>query len=384
MRITWSVPVTGERLGGTRGDLVRAWRLIQALRDEGHEIEAVEVGARPAAEAAVSAYRQVVRRMLPRRPGLVLRDAGRWVHASAHGRHVAAVARAQRAELLVETQVHFAGSGVWATRHTGVPLVLDDCSPISEAEGLGAGLPILARHVFRRQMEAALWLSVSSEALREWLVGEGAPAQKLRVVPNGIDPAAHEHVDRDAVRRRLGLNGRCVLGFVGSFQPWHAVERLVEALPSVSGERPVHVLLVGDGPGRTATLAAVQRLGLSSRVTVLGAVPPAGVPELIAACDVGVLPASNDYGHPMKLLEYAAAGLPSVAPNLAPVREVVSDGVTGLLFPPADQGALSRALSRLATDEKLRHALGARARDLAASSTWRERARALVAHVGVV
>jgi glycosyltransferase involved in cell wall biosynthesis len=111
----------------------------------------------------------------------------------------------------------------------------------------------------------------------------------------------------------------------------------------------------------------------------VGAVSSSEVPGLLSAFDVGVLPGSHDYGHPMKLVEYAAAGLASVAPDLASAREVLQHGVTGLLFPPGDVNALAATLARLATDEVLRQRLGAHARrQLAVGASWMDRARALV------
>jgi glycosyltransferase involved in cell wall biosynthesis len=110
-------------------------------------------------------------------------------------------------------------------------------------------------------------------------------------------------------------------------------------------------------------------------------VPPDQLPAWVVACDIGVVPASNDYGHPMKLMDYAAAGLPAVAPDLAPVREVVEDGVTGLLFPPDDVRALALALRRLIRDPGMRRAMGARARCGAENGTWRARARQLLSLV---
>jgi glycosyltransferase involved in cell wall biosynthesis len=381
MRITWSVPVPGEPLRGSRGDVVRARRLIEALRAEGHEVRVVERAAARASAATVATYRRFVRRLVPRGPALALRDAGRWAEALLHGRRVAAAALAQGADLIVETQVHFAGSGALAARMTGVPLVLDDCSPSSEERTLGAGLPRLAGRVFRTQIRAARHLVVSSHALRERLAGEGVPAEKLQVVPNGSDPASYAGADRAAARRRLGVDGACVIGFVGSFQPWHRVPFVVEALALLGDDPAVHVLLLGDGPERARTLAAVRRSGQHDRVTAPGAVPPDQLPAWVVACDIGVVPASNDYGHPMKLMEYAAAGLPAVAPDLAPVREVVEDGVTGLLFPPDDVRALSLTLRRLIRDPGMRRAMGARARRVAENGSWRARARQLLSLV---
>jgi len=379
MRITWSLPVRGERLDSFRGDLVRARRLVEALRADGHEVQVVEDVARPGSDLAVRAYRQVIRRVLPRRVALVLRDLGRWVHGRNHGRRVAAAVRDQGGDVIVETQVHLAASGAFAARSSGRPLVLDDCSPSSEEVVLGGGLPTLTRRLFRAQVACAERVVVSSRTLAARMLAEDVPAAKLCVVPNGVEVGAFEGVDGRALRAQLGLGARCVLGFVGSFQPWHNVELLMRALARLA-DPSFHVLLVGDGPAREATLEAARRLGVADRVTAVGAVDPGRVAELIAAFDVGVLPGTNDYGQPMKLLEYAAAGRACVAPDMQPVREVLEDGVTGLLFPPGDCPALAAALERLARDEPLRRRLGERARRcIPPDASWRERARTLLA-----
>jgi glycosyltransferase involved in cell wall biosynthesis len=377
MRITWSLPVRGERLDSSRGDLVRARRLIEALRAEGHELQVVEDAARSGSALAVGTYRRVIRRLLSRRTALVLRDLGRWRHARGHGRRVAAAARTHEADIIVETQVHLAASGALAARLSGRLLVLDDCSPAGEEVLLGAGLPPLVRHLFRQQVRAAARLVVSSQALAARMVEEGVPAPKLQVVPNGVDVRAFRLGGRPELFAGAGAD--CVLGFVGSFQPWHGVELLFEALARLPDLR-LHVVLVGDGPGRRQALAAARRLALADRVTDMGKVDPDRVPQVVAGFHVGVLPGSNDYGHPMKLLEYAAAGLPSVAPDLPPVREVVEHEVTGLLFRPDDADALAEALRRLARDEPLRRRLGGAARGrVTAEASWRARARALIA-----
>ena len=263
-----------------------------------------------------------------------------------------------------------------------MPLILDDCSPSSEEVALGAGLPSLAHRILRQQTQEASVVVAPSRSVRDRLVEEGVPPDKVRIVPNGVDLAAFDGVDRAAARKRLGLANRCVFGFVGSFLPWHRVKLLVEALARVVRDHAVHLVLVGEGPELEGALAASRHLGVASCITAVGAVSPSEVPELTSSFDVGVLPGTLDYGNPMKLVEYAAAGLPSVGPDLASVREVLQDGVTGLLFPPGDVNALAIALSRLATDGTLRKSLGERAREqVAAGASWTIRARILVSYL---
>ena len=112
-------------------------------------------------------------------------------------------------------------------------------------------------------------------------------------------------------------------------------------------------------------------LGLSRRVLATGALSAPQIPDVVSAFDVGVMPGTNDYGQPMKLWEYAAAGIPCVAPNRAPIREVVDNGVTGLLFEPEDRAGLFESTNRLLEDTALASRMGKSAREKAfASASW--------------
>lgn len=378
VRIVWSLPVRGTRSAVGRGDLVRARCLIQALRVDGHNVQVVGERERPGAELTVATYRGVVRRALPRRAGLTIRDLGRAVDARAHARRVTDAVRDHRAELIVETQVHFGDSGAATTRATGLPLVLDDCAPVSEELVMGAGLPWLAHRLFARQLQAASRIVVSSHVLGELMLDAGAAADRICVVPNGVDHEAYDAIAWVNGRKANASNGQIVVGFVGSFQRWHGVELLIEALADL-GDHPLKVALIGDGPTRLDVLRTASRLGIRNKVEAIGSVRHEAVPRFMANFDVGVIPGSNAYGHPMKLMEYAAMGIPIVAPDLPPVREIVRDGETAVLFEPGNPNALRHALQRLTAEPELRSSLGARARaEVAKSASWRNRARTLL------
>jgi glycosyltransferase involved in cell wall biosynthesis len=354
--------------------------LIAALRDQGHDVKVVAATEQAAAEFTVSAYRQIARRVLPDKAALVLRDVGRWLHGRSHGARLAAAAQAFQAEAIVETQVNYSLSGVVAAKKTDLPLLLDDCAPTSEEEALGAGLVTLARRVLREQFAAAAIATVPSFALRDRFINQGLPADKLLVVPNGVNPETFTD-RRSELRSAHGFQEDCcVLGFVGSFQPWHDVHLLVEALVELRHRHSLHLVLVGDGPDRASVQARTERLELRRAVTFLGSVDSDQVPSLLSMIDIGLLPGANDYSHPMKLIEYGAAGLPSIAPDVAPVREVLRHERNGLLFRKGDISALSAAISRLAGDPALRHKLGSEARGaVLANAKWDDRAQEIAA-----
>jgi glycosyltransferase involved in cell wall biosynthesis len=382
--------VPGERLDSTRGDVVRASHLVDALRSLGHEVIVVEAAASLGARRGVASYRRLARRVLPHRLALVARDLGRVMLGRAHGRRVAEAACAHGAELIVETQVGFIGSGAVATARTGIPLVLDDCSPSMEEDALGAGLPWLARRVLRAQARASRVIVAVTGAGRERLIEEGVQAGKIRIVPNGVDLAAFDAALESrprgqgwqASRRAHGIpdDASCPIVFVGSFQPWHRVDLLVEALARTADQdvRPC-LVLAGSGPGLAPALEAAARWRISRRVTSLGPVAPARIPALLSHFSVGVLPGTNDHGHPMKVVEYSAAGLACVAPDVATVREILAHDQTGLLFPPGDVEGLAGCLMRLASSPDLVLRLGTAARErVAAPAGWTERARRLL------
>lgn len=377
MKITWSIPVFGQALGSGRGDLVRARALIEALRSRGHDVWVVEARDRPGRRMDDVLRQGLADRILPERGRLPLRDLARWWRGRGHGRRVTRAATEQGAEILVETQVHGVTSGSLAARSTGLPLVLDDVSPMAEASRLGVGFPSLGRWAFERQRSGAAHLVMSSRRIREILAGDAASGPGT-VIPNGVDLSGHRQASRRAGRRALGAGDDVLIVFAGSFQPWHAVHHLVRAVATMQTETPVRLVLLGDGVERDRALDEARDLGVRGRVVAPGSVSPERVPDLLAGCDLGALPGTNDYGHPMKLLEYAAAGLPLVAPDVPTVREMMGHGLPAVLFPPGDVGSLTRSLERLVETPELRDGLGRAARHWASrDSDWRARGAAL-------
>ena len=374
MRIVWSLPVRGEPLTSTRGDLVRARSLIAALRSEDHQVIVVEDATQVGMQAAMFTYRTVLRSLLPRRVGLILRHFGCAVVGLLHGLRVAAAVRIH-ADLIIQTQVAYAISGVLAAWLTGTPLVPDDCSPERKSRRW-TGLPWVARAVLSAQARCARAVVAARDA-------GGRPRGRRSAREAGLRAQRRrrerfEVADGKSWRSGYGLHERCVVGFVGSFQPWHRVELLIDAVAGLPADARIHVVLGGEGPGLESILRRAESQGLSC-VTTVGAVPPHVVPSLLAACDVGALPHTNAYGDPMKLREYAAAAIPSVAPDVDPVNEVIEHEVTGLLFTPGDVHGLAEALQRLAADPQMRRRLGEEARRRAfVGGSWMDRSRALV------
>ncbi len=186
-----------------------------------------------------------------------------------------------------------------------------------------------------------------------------APADRLTVIHNGMDPAPFGRADGRAIRQTLALGSGPVITFVGRFAAQKDPLTLLEAMRRLPAGT---LLMVGEGPLRRRVEREVRTHALEGRVILLE--PRPDIPEILAASDVFVLP-SRWEGLPLVIIEAMMAGLPVVATRVGGVGELVEDGVTGLLEPPAHPQALADALQRLLADAALRARMGAAGRDRA-------------------
>src|SRR5207237_2257876 len=122
----------------------------------------------------------------------------------------------------------------------------------------GRSLRPLGDALERRQLRGATAVVTVSRPLADFLVGRGAARERTVVIPNAVDRGRFrpDPARRASVRRRLGLNGRVVVGFHGVFAPWYRLDALVDA---IAGAENLALLLVGDGVERHRVEAAVER-----------------------------------------------------------------------------------------------------------------------------
>jgi len=186
-----------------------------------------------------------------------------------------------------------------------------------------------------------------------------APAGRLAVVENGIDPRPFVAAagGGGAVLAEMERS-RPVVGFVGRLAPQKGPDLLVEAMALLRAAGvEASCVVVGEGEARPALAAQVARHGLGGCVTLAGYRPD--IPPVLAALDVLVLPSRYE-GLPYTLLEAMAAGCAVVASDVGGNRDLLVDGETGLLVPAGDAPALAEALRAMLAPggEALRARLG--------------------------
>lgn len=291
-------------------------------------------------------------------------------------------APANEIDFIDQRYSRFNWTGVVLSAVTGLPLALEfNGSEVwTSRQWDPIGLLWLLKRFERLNLRAADLIFVVSEVERRNLIGAGVSPAKIIVNPNGVDTDRFrpDCGGRD-IRRALGVEDRIVVGFIGTFGPWHGAPVLAEAARLLTKETGCHFVFIGGGERRAQTESIIQSAAVSSTFT--GSISHEKVPAYLDACDILASPhvASTDgsefFGSPTKLFEYLAMGKGIVASRLGQVAEVIIDGENGLLVEPGDASALARAIEKLAQDEALRARLGAAARQTAIERyTWKHNA----------
>lgn len=186
------------------------------------------------------------------------------------------------------------------------------------------------------------------EGLRAEIVGRGIPARKVEVIPNAVDVGdfSVDGVRDTALACGLGLEGKTVLGFIGSFYAYEGLNVLLDALPAMRARRPdLRVLLVGGGPQDAALRQQAEALGVADAVVFTGRVPHSEVQRYYDLVDVLCYPRLKmrltDLVTPLKPLEAMAQGRLLAASDVGGHRELIEDGRTGVLFAAGDPAALA-------------------------------------------
>jgi glycosyltransferase involved in cell wall biosynthesis len=216
-----------------------------------------------------------------------------------------------------------------------------------------------------------------SKWIKDWAISLGGNEQDVHVVPNGVSTRLFaEKKTGETVRRRYNLGNERLVGFVGSFQPWHDVRGLLHAFSKLYAyDHNLRLILVGDGEPRETLEESTRGLGLESAVIFTGNVPHDSVPDYIAAMDVAVAPYNwneDFYGSPLKLFEYMAAGKPTVAAAIGQIEEVIEHRKTGWLYPSGDYEQLAEGMAGLLYSPELSSAIGTAAREkILTKYTWK-------------
>jgi glycosyltransferase involved in cell wall biosynthesis len=288
---------------------------------------------------------------------------------------IATIAREFGADAIYERYSLFGGAGVEAAASLEIPHVLELNAPLREEARRFRTLPHpeIAATIERTVFRGTDRILAVSEPLRRWLEREGVEPERIQVVPNAVAPGRiAPRISRD--------DDDLVLGFCGSLKPWHGIEVLLDACALAFAEEPaLRLEVVGSGP--LEHVLDFPELP-ADRMRAFGALPHAEALERLRSWDIGVapyLPLEDFYFSPLKVLEYMAVGLCTVASDLGDLPALLDNGDRGMLVPAGDAERLASAFLDLAADRRRVGEIGDRARAFVLDArTWEQNARVVL------
>jgi len=220
------------------------------------------------------------------------------------------------------------------------------CKPVV-ISALGTDINLIPRYPFSRRM--IRWAGAHSagmiavcEALRTEMIGMGMDGERITTLRNGVDLDLFRPIDRDAMRKTLGLEGFVLLS-VGHLDPRKGHDFVISALPALPD---AHLLIVGSGPDLKKLQKLARAAGVADRVSFLGAMPQAELRNYYGAADALVLASSRE-GWANVLLEAMACSTPVVASNVWGTPEVVQTPEAGVLMPSRTAEGVAAGVQQL-------------------------------------
>jgi glycosyltransferase involved in cell wall biosynthesis len=348
MRVACLCTDRGIGFGGTKGASVHLGELASALGNAGADVLVLVAASVPGTESPTGLH-------VEKLPPPAAAEPKAWL-----------ARRLERfgADVLYERLALHSAAGSRAARAAGIPHVLELNSPLPAEAATYRRLeePEAADRLERETLANADLVLPVSRPLAAYARRRGA--RRVEVLPNAVDPA------RFAAEPTHGPQPAAV--FAGTLRPWHGIETIARAWRLLGAAAPP-LVVAGDGPGRELLEPVAAE--------ITGSIPHSAVPAVLASAEIGLAPYAAhtpDYFSPLKLFEYLAAGLATVAGDLPGIVDVV-DGRSAVVITKGDVPALARSIARLAADPDERSRLGHSGRALvAARHTWQHRAQSVL------
>jgi len=253
-------------------------------------------------------------------------------------------------------------SGIWAKKWFKLPLISEVNSPLYAERKKNNGIQIKALALWT---ERYVWKHADhvlpvTQVLANIIEQEGIQQDKMTVIHNGINtqnfpwPPMLSH----DIIEKYQLEGKLVLGFVGFVREWHRLDRVLDSIAE-HPEENWHLFLVGDGPGREFLEQHAKELGITDKMTITGIISREAMPQYQSVFDLALQPDVTPYASPLKMFEYMALGKAILAPNMANIKEILTNEQDALLF--NDETDFKQKLVQLCDDKALRIRLGQQA-----------------------
>jgi PEP-CTERM/exosortase A-associated glycosyltransferase len=261
-----------------------------------------------------------------------------------------------------------------AGRRLGIPVVYEVRAFWEDAAvDLGTFAEGSLKYRLSRRIETGLFRKADAlfticEGLKGDMAERGISGDKITIIPNCVDSDSFAPLARDtALVSELSLEGKVVFGFIGSFYHYEGLLMLLDSFSEALRDgMDARLLLVGGGPEHEEVKRWTREMRLEGPVVIIDKVPHEEVNRYYSVIDILVYPRLSmrltDLVTPLKPLEAMAMGKVVVGSNVGGIKELITDGHDGFLFPAGDANSLAALLKEIASGGKELSLIATRAR----------------------
>ncbi len=343
-RILYYSPHPTHDIVSTVGYSVHQRETINAFRKLGHEVFPVIMGGVDENKVSLNTEtlykkagkKSLIKRLLPLFIWNALKDIQLLMHDRRAGKLLEKAIIEFKPDLIYERGEYIQDSGVKVAKRYKIKHVLEVNSPVVEEMSHFEGPDLLRFIGFmkeRNKLQNTSQIVTVSSALKDYLINFYKCKKNILVTPNAINPDRSKPSIERIIEIKNSISPQSkIIGFVGSILPYHGVDKLVKAFAAVNKIHPnTHLLIIGDGAIRESIENLAKEILLESTYTFTGNIPHVLVMNYIKTFDIGVMATSNWYGSPVKIFEYGWMGVPIIAPDNVPMRDVMEPNKDGLL-----------------------------------------------------
>jgi len=372
-----------HRTLGDGAEGVHIQELVGAFRDLGHEVRVVSLVGEKSPSSRVKEQRWGrVGRILP--SGAY--ELAELAYNIVGTRMLMSAIKEFQPDFIYDRYNSYSTAALRAGRRTNLPIVLEVNAPVAYErivyKYMQLKLPWLAYRYERRICSGVDHVVTVSTVLKNYLIEQyGLAPQKISVLPNAINPKMFSNsLGGKGVREKYRLSQKVVIGFVGTLRAWHGIDLLMKVIPEVvAREKMAHFLIVGAGELFEEFRGFIKNRQLQNYVTLTGWITREEIPSHIATMDITLMPNSNFYGSPIKVFEYMGMAKPTIAPQLSPIEEIITNGEDGILIEPGSSDALRDAILDLIGKPEKRERMGLTGkRNVLANHTWVKNANSII------